>query len=107
MTIEESLREAIGDALVKDKTLCFVLARELGKSPEFRQAVFAMLDPEIVARQLVLQIIEHDGSQRRAVGNSIKVSPILSEAKQIATQRLAEIIEEDIRAKMSRDTETI
>lgn len=100
-TIEQSLSAAIGEALLKDKTIAFIVARELAKTPEFLEMALQRIDPQLIGREIANQVLEISDKGRathvrNAMRNSKESTSILAEARLVATRITAQRIADDV-----------
>lgn len=98
-TLEDSLRSAIASALLKDKSVGYIIARELVKNQDFIDKMFNLLVPETIAKEVVRQMVITDKTQRRYQHGTINLSSIIREAENLAAGAIAE--------KMSAEVENV
>lgn len=96
--IEAAIIKAATEAILADKALFYILARELCKDANITNAARQKLDADLIAKHIAAKIIYYQNG-RYPNGLDVsksEVAQIFRNAKEIATTDLAKKMREDI-----------
>lgn len=94
--LEIFLVQAVGSAIVSDKSIAYVVAQQLAKDKRFLDAVIERLDPTTLANIFVHQIIVNGEAKRGTLLGQAQYEEIKKRATKLAAEKLAEKIARDV-----------